>query len=93
MNSLRHLRYDSDIFVVTMVIWNKSIISENKESSSMLKRCYSRKKYLSKLKEHRFPAALSKELSFKCFSVMIYDHDHCFYCRTNYVVLATDINI
>ena len=36
----------------------------------MLKCCYSRKKYLSKLKQHKLPGALSKELLFKCVSVM-----------------------
>ena len=39
----------------------------------MLKCCYSKKKYLSKLKQHRLPDALSKEFSLKCFSVMIYE--------------------
>ena len=38
----------------------------------MLKCCYSRKKYLLKLKQHGLPDALSKEFSFKCLSVMIY---------------------
>ena len=49
------------------------MISENKESSFMLKCCYSRKKYLSKLKQHGLPDALSKELSFTCLSVMIFE--------------------
>ena len=31
------------------------------------------KKYLSKLKQHGLPDALSEELSFKCLSVMIYE--------------------
>ena len=39
----------------------------------MLKCCYSGKKYLSKLKQHRLPDALSKESSFKCFLFMIYE--------------------
>ena len=74
MNSLTHLKYDCDIWVVTMVtIKNKSIISESKESSFVLKCCYSRKKYLSKLKQHGLPDALSEEFSLKCLSVMIYE--------------------
>ena len=50
-------------------------MSENKKSSSsfMLKCCYSRKKYLSELKQHRLSDTLSKEFSFKCFSVVIYE--------------------
>ena len=48
-------------------------MSENKESTFMLKCCYSRKKYLSKLKQHGLPDALSKEFSFECLSVMIYE--------------------
>ena len=51
---------------------NKSIISENKESPFVLKCCYSKKKYLSKLKQHGLPDTLSEEFSFKCLSVMIY---------------------
>ena len=39
----------------------------------MLKCCHSRKKYLSKLKQHRLPDALGKELSFECLSVMVYE--------------------
>ena len=39
----------------------------------MLKYCYSMKKYLSKLKQHGLPDALSEEFSFKCLSVMIYE--------------------
>ena len=39
----------------------------------MLKCCYSRKKYLSKLKQHGLPAVLSEEFLFKCLSVMIYE--------------------
>ena len=39
----------------------------------MLKCCYSRKKYLSKLKQHGLPDALSEESLFKCLSVMIYE--------------------
>ena len=39
----------------------------------MLKCCYSRKKYLLKLKQHGLPDALSKQFSFKCLSVMIYE--------------------
>ena len=68
------------------------MISENKESSFMLKCCLSRKKYVSKLKQHGLPDALSKELSF-----MFVSHDlraaYYFYCRANYVVLTTDIII
>ena len=37
----------------------------------MLKCCYSRKKYLSKLKQHGLPDVLSEEFLFKCLSVMI----------------------
>ena len=48
-------------------------MSENKEGSFMLKCCYSRKKYLPKLKQHGLPDALSKELSFKCLPVMTYE--------------------
>ena len=48
-------------------------MSENKESSFVLKCCYSRKKYLSKLKQHGLPDALSEEFLFKCLSVMIYE--------------------
>ena len=69
-------------FVVTMVtilylhifLYMVSIISENKESSFMLKCCYSRKKYLSKLKQYGLPEALNKKFSFKCLAVMIYEH-------------------
>ena len=39
----------------------------------MLKCCYSRKTYLSKLKQHGLPEALSKDFSFECLSVMIYE--------------------
>ena len=39
----------------------------------MLKCCYTRGKYLSKLKQHRLSDVLIKEFSFKCFSVMIYE--------------------
>ena len=39
----------------------------------MLKCCYSRKKYLLKFKQHGLLDALSKEFSFKCLSVMIYE--------------------
>ena len=46
---------------------------ENKESSVVLKCCYSRKKYLSKLKQHGLPDILSEEFLFKCLSVMIYE--------------------
>ena len=53
-------------------VWNKSILSENKESYLTLKCCYSRKKYSSKLKQHGLPDALSKDILFKCLSVMIY---------------------
>ena len=50
-----------------------TIISEMKESSFVLKCCYSRKKYLSKLKQYGLPDALSEEFSFKCLSIMIYE--------------------
>ena len=54
--------------------WNKSIICENKKETSFLLKCYySKKKYLLKWKQHGLPDALSKEFSFKCFSVMIYE--------------------
>ena len=39
----------------------------------MLKCCYSKKKYLSKLKQHGLPHILSEEFLFKCLSVMIYE--------------------
>ena len=39
----------------------------------MLKCCYSKKKYSSKLKQHELPDALSKEFLFKCLSVMSYE--------------------
>ena len=39
----------------------------------MLKCCYSRKKYISKLKQHGLPDVLSEEFLFKCLSVMIYE--------------------
>ena len=39
----------------------------------MLKSCYSKKKYLSKLKQHELPDPLSEEFSCKCLSVMIYE--------------------
>ena len=58
--------------MIFLLFWNKSIISENKESSFMLKCSYSKKTYLSKLKQHGLSDALSKEFSFKCLSVMIY---------------------
>ena len=47
--------------------------SENKESYFTLKCCYSGKKKLSKLKQLGLPDALSKEFSFKCVSIMIYE--------------------
>ena len=49
------------------------MLSENKESFFKLKCCYSRKKYLSKLKQHGLPDKFSKEFSFKYLSVMIYE--------------------
>ena len=49
------------------------MISENKESFFVLKCCYSRKKYLLKLKQRGLHDALSEEFSFKCLSVMIYE--------------------
>ena len=71
---MTYLKYDCDTFVVTMVaLKNKSIISANKESSFVLKCSYPRKKYLSKLKQHRLPDTLSEEFSFKCLSVKIYE--------------------
>ena len=39
----------------------------------MLKCCYSRKKYLSKLKQQGLPDALNEEFLFKCLSVIIYE--------------------
>ena len=39
----------------------------------MLKCCYSRKKYSSKLKQHGLPHILSEEFLFKCLSIMIYE--------------------
>ena len=39
----------------------------------MLKCCHSGKKYLSKLKQHGLPDALSKKISFECLSVMVYE--------------------
>ena len=39
----------------------------------MLKGCYSRKKFLTKLKQHGLPDALSEEFLFKCLSVMVYE--------------------
>ena len=49
------------------------MIYENKESSFVLKFYYSRKKYISKLKQHGLPDVLSEEFLFKCLSVMIYE--------------------
>ena len=40
----------------------------------MLKCCYSRKNYLSKLKQQGLPDALNEEFLFKCLSVIIYEH-------------------
>ena len=39
----------------------------------MLKCCYSRKQYLSELKQHGLPDALSEEFLFKCLSVIIFE--------------------
>ena len=39
----------------------------------MLECCYSRKKYLSKLKQRGLPDALGEEFLFKCLSIMIYE--------------------
>ena len=39
----------------------------------MLKCCYSRKKYISKLKQHGLPDVLGEEFLFKCLSVKIYE--------------------
>ena len=70
-----HLKYDCDTFVVTMVT-----ISEQKHSIWKQRKLFYvemrliQKKYLSKLKQHGLPDALSKEFSFKCSSVMIYEH-------------------
>ena len=58
------------------LFWNKSSISENKEnkgSSFVLNYCCSRKKYLSKLKRHELPDALSNEFLFQYLSVMSYE--------------------
>ena len=73
MNSLTYLKHYCDIFVATMVtIQNNSSISENKESSFVLKSCYYLEKYLSKSKQHGLPDALSNNLLFRSLSVMIY---------------------
>ena len=45
-------------------------MSEIEESSFVFKCTYSGKKYLSKLKQHGLPDALSEEFPFKCLSVM-----------------------
>ena len=66
---------------------------ENKESSFVLKCSYSRKKYLSKLKQHRLPDALSKVFMFKCLSVMSYEQFIVSIVELINVVMATDINI
>ena len=74
MNSLTHLKYDCDIFVVTMVTILEQKHSIWKQRSYFTLKCYySRKKYLTKLKQHGLRDALSKEFSFKCLSVMIYE--------------------
>ena len=49
------------------------MISENKESSFVLKGCYSWKKFLTKLKQHGLPDSLSEEFLFNCLSVVIYE--------------------
>ena len=46
---------------------------KTKKALFVLKCCYSRKKYLSKLKQHVLPDVLSEEFLFKCLSVMIYE--------------------
>ena len=74
MNSLTHLKYDCDIFLITMVT-----ILEQKHSISKQRKLFYvemllfQEKNLTKLKQHRLPDALSKEFSFKCLSVMIYE--------------------
>ena len=74
MNSLIHLKYDCDIFVVTMV----TILEQKRSIWKQRKLFYVemllfQEKYLTKLKQHGLPDALSKEFSFKCLSVMIYE--------------------
>ena len=74
MNSLTYLKYDCNIFVVTIAtILEQKHSIWNEESYFTLKCCYSRKQYLSKLKQYGLPDALSKELSFKFLSVIIYE--------------------
>ena len=67
MNSLTHLKHCCDIFVA------ESSISEDKESSFLLKSCYYWEKYLLKSKQHGLPDALSNNLLFRSLSVMIYE--------------------
>ena len=74
MNSLTHLKYDCDIFVVTMV----TILEEKHSIWKQRKLFYIemllfQEKHLSKLKQHGLPDVLNKEFSFKCLSVMIYE--------------------
>ena len=73
MNSLTHLKHYCDILLLPwQPFQNKSSISENKESSFVLKSCYYWEKYSSKSKQHGLPDALSNNLSFRSLSVMIY---------------------
>ena len=60
---------------------------------SVLKCSYSGKKYLSKLKQHGLPDALSKEFMFKCLSVMSNEQFIVSIVKLINVVMATDINI
>ena len=74
MNSLTHQEYDCDIFVVTIVtILEQKQYTWKKDGSFVLKCCYSREKYLSKLKQFELPDGLSKEFLFKCLSLMSYE--------------------
>ena len=72
MDSLTHLEYDCDIFVVTTAaILEKNSLSENKESCFVLKCCYFRKNI--EIQKHELPDALSKEFFFKCLLVISYE--------------------
>ena len=59
--------------MVTISEQEQYSISENKESSFVLKSCYYWEKYLSKSKQHGLPEALSNNLSLRSLSVMIYE--------------------
>ena len=64
-------------FVVTMVtiLEQKHYIWKQRKLFyvEMLLCCYSRKRYLSKLKQHGLPDAYIKEFSFQCLPLMIYE--------------------